>query len=693
MDQGVIVFIRLLLERSIVTVGEASNELSVTRRQLLYRLEKINKLLSDEQYIPIMLGSQKEFLVDTSSRKFLVEFLFSQRDTLSYYFNREERKVFIFLRLFVANEYLSLQHFMSDMQISKTTIVQDISELGYDLREQEIELCNDRVNGYFLSASEMGLRRAMMKLVLKMITEERNHHVFDQFIERLHLDTFDYARLIIQELASTYDIVFVEDRLSEFIYIFIFLMARIVLNTQNHKMHYELPHVESIRAFKEFSFTEALIDYFPTRDKIDIYDRTYISSWILGISVGDVEDKSEDCLVIGKLVGKIMNRFELLSGVHYRDSESIFRHIFSHFRPAYYRLLFQLPINNPLKDRVMEEYPHLYALVKETMKPFREILNTEINDDECAYLTMHFSAVYSENLQAEKFKRKRALIVCLNGIGSSVILYNELRGLFPELDFYKPIEVSQFEVTAYPAEIVFTTKFFKELQGMNTPVVKVSPIMDTAERYEVYREVTAQLGIHGKKQPSIHEISQIIRKYVGTMPYEEQMITDIINSFMVSETQVNQSEETQVSLLDMVHEDLIQLKIEATDSFDAIRQAGALLVEHDYVSQDYIETILRIQQINPSYFVIAPQIALPHTTPDQGVYRRALGIVSLATPISFNDKEASEVSYIFFLAALDNQSHISAMSELLDLMNDPLFLELLSTEECPSRIMEYLEGR
>ncbi|MCB6288720.1 PRD domain-containing protein, partial [[Clostridium] scindens] len=93
--------------------------------------------------------------------------------------------------------------------------------------------------------------------------------------------------------------------------------------------------------------------------------------------------------------------------------------LYSHFRPAYYRLLCRLPIFNPLCDKVREEYRELYQLVEETMKPFHVIFGGDIPAGEIAYLTMHFASIYSDQKAFEIAKQKTALVVCSNGIGSS----------------------------------------------------------------------------------------------------------------------------------------------------------------------------------------------------------------------------------------------------------------------------------
>lgn len=692
MDKEIVALVGMILRSSFLTIFDVSSKTGATKRQINYRIEKLNQLLTDNEKLPILIGNQKEFLIDGESRNFLANYLFDLKDTTEYNLDRSERKMYLYCWMFIDQEYLSLNHFITELNISKSTIIQDLNELAHDLKDHNITIKNDRFKGYYLEGSEMDIRRYMMKIIISSISDHLNTHVFDMFIEDLHLYTFEFAKLIIKELADEYSIVFVEDRLVEFIYIFILLTTRIVSGLHIDRNTYDMPNIDMIKTFKEYEFTNALINFFPFKDKIDEQDRKYLSSWILGISIGNVEDKSEDCLIIGQMVGKIMTRFELLSGVKYKNLELIFRHIFSHFRPAYYRLLFRLPIVNPLKNRVKEEYADLYALVKETMKPFKEIFSEEVGDDELAYLTMHFASVYTSRSEDRKSNRKKALIVCLNGIGSSVILYNELRSLFPEIDFLNPIEVSSFDIDEYPVDIIFTTKIFKNLIGLSIPVIKVNPLMDANERFYVFREVVSRLDNYGSISPRSEEITSILRKYLGVVPNEDQLVSELLNAYLrIPNEQTTKPDIEKVSLRDMISVSNIRLKVECETPEEALRISGNLLVESENVLESYVDEVIRLQKSRPTYFVLAPGIALPHTSPENGALKEAIAIITLKNPIEFGDSDNNPVKYIFFLSALDNQRHIGAMGELLELMNNHMFLSLLDQSNDSNELMHYLD--
>ena len=92
------------------------------------------------------------------------------------------------------------------------------------------------------------------------------------------------------------------------------------------------------------------------------------------------------------------------------------------------------------------------------------------------------------------------------------------------------------------------------------------------------------------------------------------------------------------------------------------------------------------------YFVLLPHVALPHTRAEEGAVKNAIGISTLKNPIWFGNSDNNPVKYIFFLSAMDNEKHIDAMGELLELMNNPMFLSLLDQSNDREEFMHYLDN-
>ena len=685
MDNELLVLIRLLLKKSFLTTKEIEVETGASRRQITYRMEKLNHMLKEHAANTIRISTRGDIMMDQEIKHTLRLLLKQAKDDKYYVMNKKERMIYLYLMLFLNLSDVSQSDLVNALKVSRSTALLDFKELQQELSTYHIKVANNRTRGYYLVGSELSIRRYMMELVIYFLAEEHNTKVFDIFIDDFHLDLFEYSRLVISELADKYDIRFVEDRLTEFIYIFCFLKVRMSSDIPQDEQILRLQEVIDLSTMKEYQFTKELLSHFKQTQHISPIDQYYISSWVLGICVGNVEEDTQDCLVIAEIVEKIMFRFESLSGIHYKDSEDIFRKLYSHFRPAYYRLLFKIPIVNPLRERVKEEFPELFQLVKETMKPFNALFGEHIPDDEIAYLTIHFTAIYSKSRAMEVIPRKTALIVCLNGIGSSAILYSELSDLFPEMQFLPPMETSKLLHADIKADIIFTTSELIDIDIPDVPIVKVSPVMNFMERYQVAREVYLL-----SKQPDIDAIMDIIAHHadIKNGPLLQQELLRYFSNVDVKEDVQHSS----LALTNMITESIIQLQVEANDWEDAIRKAGKPMIEHLYVKPAYIEEIIRIMHQEGPFVVITKHVALPHTKPSSGALRCGLGLTVLKEGITFGSQEHDPIKYIFTLSAVDNESHLTAMSQLLELFNEPSFFTMMDEAETPQEVIAYIKS-
>lgn len=689
MDNELIQLMQNLVKKAYLSIDDIMVEEEVSKRQILYRINRLNQLLVDRSIEEIVIGNHNEFILSNKTRMAIQQLLETQDIEKSYYFSKKERLTYIYLMMFINLDYLSLNHFIDALQISRSTVLLDFKDLAVALQRYGIEIKNNRSCGYYLVGPEVEIRRYMMKEVIYSLAEEKNSRVFDLFIDKFHLDIFDYSKLVIAELAEKYNIRFVEDRLIEFIYIFIFLKARMQSGMKTDEFVGTMDY-SVMQSLKEYEFTSELLKNYKKSERLSPDDVNYISSWILGISFGDINEDTKDAIIISDIVMKIMFRFGSLSGIHYQNREAIFIQLYSHIRPAYYRLLFKLPIFNPLSKKVREEYPELYHLVDEAMRPLSAIFGQDIPEEELAYLTIHFATIYSEHKVKKEEIQKTALIVCGNGIGSSAILYSELNQLFPKLNFLKPIETNEFQFVKEQYDIVFTTNYFADSIQTEVPIVKVSPVMTTREKYQVVREVYLLLGSTFTSQPNIDVVMNMIRQY-SVIQNEQALHNELMSYFIQSGLGVEVLENTSLHLIDLLEEEFIQLNVTATSREDAIKISYRPLIHNHIVTEGYVEEIIKEMNRLGPYIVITKHVALPHTKPEAGAIKCGIGITVLKDPITFKSEENDPVKYIFSLSATDHETHLQAMTELVNLLGDTDFYQLLDQAESSSEIYQYIK--
>ena len=251
MDNELLVLIRLLLKKSFLTTKEIEVETGASRRQITYRMEKLNHMLKEHAANTIRISTRGDIMMDQEIKHTLRLLLKQAKDDKYYVMNKKERMIYLYLMLFLNLSDVSQSDLVNALKVSRSTALLDFKELQQELSTYHIKVANNRTRGYYLVGSELSIRRYMMELVIYFLAEEHNTKVFDIFIDDFHLDLFEYSRLVISELADKYDIRFVEDRLTEFIYIFCFLKVRMSSDIPQDEQILRLQEVIDLSTMKE----------------------------------------------------------------------------------------------------------------------------------------------------------------------------------------------------------------------------------------------------------------------------------------------------------------------------------------------------------------------------------------------------------------------------------------------------------
>ena len=294
MDHRILLLMQFIAQTSYLTLKELEVAAHVTRRQALYRINKLNDLLISENVPPITVDatSDKRIEVCEKTKNVIQKLLMEMQEDEPYYFSKAERLIYIYLMLFVNDDYLSLNHFIDALEVSRSTVLLDFKELSQMLMEKSVKIKYNRSKGYFLDGAEMEIRHIMMRYVISSLSGDRNEKIFDLIITDFGLVKFEKSKKIIENLADKHSIRFVGERLIEFIYIYTFLRVRIQSGKDVSKEINCQMDISVMKSMKEYAFTRDLFEKYEGIEKVSEADMQYVSSWILGISFGDIHELS-----------------------------------------------------------------------------------------------------------------------------------------------------------------------------------------------------------------------------------------------------------------------------------------------------------------------------------------------------------------------------------------------------------------
>ncbi len=120
----------------------------------------------------------------------------------------------------------------------------------------------------------------------------------------------------------------------------------------------------------------------------------------------------------------------------------------------------------------------------------------------------------------------------------------------------------------------------------------------------------------------------------------------------------------------MVELNCIQCVKNVTDWQEGIEIVGKPMVEFKMVEQRYVEAMKRTVQEMGAYIVIAPNIALPHASPEEGVIKTGMSILKLAEPVFFEENEEASAKLLIAIACSDGETHMKMLQTLVTVLMD-----------------------
>ncbi|PLR85157.1 PTS sugar transporter subunit IIA [Bacillus canaveralius] len=139
-----------------------------------------------------------------------------------------------------------------------------------------------------------------------------------------------------------------------------------------------------------------------------------------------------------------------------------------------------------------------------------------------------------------------------------------------------------------------------------------------------------------------------------------------------------------------LNENLICLDVEAKTPVEAIRKAGALLMDEGKVEERYVDAMVEgFNEFGP-YMAVAPSIAIPHARPEQGVLEQSLALIRLKNPVFFGHHSNDPIKLVCAVCGTDGSSHTEILQSLAAVLRDRAKLEMIMQAKTKADIMSIL---
>jgi mannitol/fructose-specific phosphotransferase system IIA component (Ntr-type) len=396
-------------------------------------------------------------------------------------------------------------------------------------------------------------------------------------------------------------------------------------------------------------------------DGLSENERVYVTMLLLttNLSRGDILSVKE----INKMkdaLEKVIANFERIASVSLEEKEKLLERLLVHMRPAYYRIKYHLN----LQTRFYQENKDanlfsLFYLVKEASGPLETYFGQSVPDAELFFISLFIGSHIVESSEiVHPENRKRAIIVCPNGISIAVLLENTLKNLLPEIDFVTSMSAREFYRTEYDVDFIFSAVPLKT----EKKVFVVNNFLSDQEKRQLRERVLRSTAIIQTEIVTPEKILTVVKKHANVTD-EASLYEELLSLFAPKESKI--LEKKRPHLIDLLKGETIQIFEEAISWSEVLESLARPLEQQQVITKAYVKALKKEMPILPAYTVLRHKIALPHTVTEAGAIGVGISLGLVKKGVLTED--GRKIHTVILLGSNDKEEHLDLIFEMMSL--------------------------
>lgn len=420
-------WIRLLIalnQQDIVSSDSLAELLGVSARTVRSYVHDINIALKSIATISKLRGSGYQLTID--NRPAFDEFL--QKNSISSSTipsTSEERVGYLLNDLLNRSDWITLDNLASILCVSRFTVSDDLKAAEQIVSRFNLSVERRPHRGIRIVGTEFDRRICMASLTMRQldlfsgalpeiqkmvdaIAECVNKSITD---DDFHMSTIAYQNLIVH------------------------IAVAIIRLQKNPDVPITPEQLMAIKDSREYLAAQRIAKEIGGHFSITFpaEEVAYIAVHLAGKQTLPTLEDEDSGLVIpsevwdisGRMVERIWNVFHF----DFRGDLELRTNLARHIAPLMVRLRFRMNLNNPMLPDIKQRFPLAYSMAQEAVVVIREHAEGTVSDDEIGYIALAF-ALALDRQKGSAPNRKRILIVCASGAGSSRLLEHRYRNEF-----------------------------------------------------------------------------------------------------------------------------------------------------------------------------------------------------------------------------------------------------------------------
>ncbi|WP_125762482.1 BglG family transcription antiterminator [Companilactobacillus hulinensis] len=386
------------------------------------------------------------------------------------YLDDETRRELVFSQLLNSDSYLTLQDLADKYYVNRQTISEDIDNVELKIKPLGVHLQRKLGKGIRFDIDENHRRKLLTRLIEKQFFKKGFSTFSNQKLSILTDSSFSIS----QELITTVDEIlrrFISDKemiLNDYEYQSLLVHLLIAIERVRKGKFVTSGKWGSAKAYS--SESQELINLLESTLNIKFPKEEIYYLQLHLVAAGEKKFNK----VPSKLNDDNLLLDYLKTGVF---DKQLYQGLLLHINSAMNRWRLGISINNPYTKEIMQKYSNAYEMAVHLKESYENHYGLKINDDETAYLALHFEAFLERNRSdRDSF---RIIIVCSTGLGTSQLLAARIKNDFPELKIVSIYSYEKYlKASLKNIELIISTI---ELPQNDKPIIYVSPVTSTED--------------------------------------------------------------------------------------------------------------------------------------------------------------------------------------------------------------------
>lgn len=676
--------VRVLSKYLNFDIEKMSETFALSERMIRYDINSINNWL--ENYgLTSQVNIEDGIAFINENLKAEIVSIISEPE-FDFYVNKitgDERVLFILFDLCSTDHPIRIKDLMDKYCVSRSTINNDLVEVKSYAQENDISFYSKRGIGIGIEEPEERRRKQLIQIVKDYAGHKNINSSLDlgAYSQWFPIQDLFKIKNILVSAENEFSLHLTDVALEA-------LLIHVALSMQRCQMGdcYKRSNIDINRSGYHYKVAEYIV--YEVNEEFGISlpsdEVPYIAIHLCAQSgkISMRENVGNFALEYNALL--MIQRMSELMNFDFNSDEKLYSNILQHLSACVYRNSHSITLVNPIKDEVIANYPKVYEYTFKILEhdDFKNIV--DVNEDEVSYIALHFAASIHRIKSIPN--AIEVAIVCSTGIGTAEILASELQKNF-NLNIKAMLAKHQVEgyLKNNKVDLIISTLPL----SVNVDYIVCSPIPKDVELEVIFKKIN-DLGFMPTKNNKSYRKGSLAAEIEQVLLLNSSVDDEILRTRIMHVLDRSKDKVGQYMLSDLLNEKTIQLQQSCESWQEAIRLSGAVLRDQGFITDEYIDNaIATVKEVGP-YIVITKGVALPHSTNKTGVNRTCMSLLTLDTPVNFNNPDNDPVYNVFMLATEDADSHIGALKDLAEFLERKEFLTLLSKARNPQEIISYI---